>query len=305
MTSLNPQVMREKAWIIIGYGIRPIVCLGGTLILTRLFLPEVLGLMALVYIFVLGLRDFANLNMSRRTIHTSRSNNSTSRRIFTSTALAFFSAHIALLILWDLFSLKLLGVYVIALTLSILPRQVVATRHRVMFPAGSQCLDQHRPTRAKMLAYRRPLLLIFSGWVALMVGGGDLLVQFLYDDRYRAAAWMLPILALGVWPRLLAHTSEPYLVDRHITYGHCVCLAFTAVGIGFGFMTLGTPGTIIGVALSNLSYYLAGNIGSTRAGFNSWGQDFMATALLLGLLILTLWVRFILKMGSPLDALLA
>jgi hypothetical protein len=37
-------------------------------------------------------------------------------------------------------------------------------------------------------------------------------VLLLYDNRYQAAAWMLPILALGIWPRLLCATIDSSLI---------------------------------------------------------------------------------------------
>lgn len=231
------------------------------------------------------------------------------RWIFVSTALTFLAEQSDRLMLGDIFSLRLLGVYGIALTLSDMPNQVVMTiSSKVIFPAISKSIDQPRETLfPKILRNRRLFLLASLILVLLLAGFGDLLITTLYDDRYLDAAWMLPILALGIWPRMLSQTNQPYLFAigkfQYTTYGNCLRLLCTVLGIGLGSQYFGNVGAVVGVALNDLFYYLAVNYGLLQEGFNSLYQDLLATLLLLGGLALVVIGRLHFDLGFPLDSL--
>jgi hypothetical protein len=130
----------------------------------------------------------------------------------------------------------------------------------------------------------------------------------LYDKRYIDAAWMLPILTVGIWPRLLCNTNEPSLFaigkPQYTTVANFTRFVWTSLGVWFGFSLFEIPGAIIAVALNDLSYYLAVNYGLWREGLSGLMQDILATALLVALLAVVLTGRFFLKFGLPIDGLL-
>jgi O-antigen/teichoic acid export membrane protein len=181
----------------------------------------------------------------------------------------------------------LLGVYGIALMFSDVPRQVtLALSTRIVLPAASKLIDLPRPElRAKMLRYRKRLLLLLTAGMVILVALGDVLILFLYDKRYSEAAWMLPILALGIWPRLLCTTIDASLIAvgemRYTTVGNFLRLVVTAGGILLGFKLLGPVGAVIAVALNDVLYYASINLGLHREGIGCLWQDFKVTALLL------------------------
>ena len=209
------------------------------------------------------------------------------RWIFLSTALMFLAEQIDRLLLGKMFSLELLGIYTVALMLSDVPRQItVALGMRVVMPAAAKLLDLPRSElRAKALHNRRYLLLALTGVMILLISFGDIATHILYDRRYAAAAWMLPILALGIWPRLLCATSEPVLSAmgkvQYMTFGNVCRLVFTVTGILIGFALLGNLGAIIAVALNDLFYYCVVSYGLHREGVGCLKQDAIMTGLLL------------------------
>lgn len=214
------------------------------------------------------------------------------RWVFLSTSLMFLAEQADRLLLGKLFSLELLGVYGIALTLSDLPRQVaVALSVRVLLPATSKLADLPRSEmRAKILPHRKRLLLILTLGMVFLIGAGDLLILFLYDDRYAAAAWMLPLLALGIWPRLLCCSIDSTLTAlgkvQYQTVGNFFRLLSTVGGIWIGFTLLGPLGAVIAVALNDVLYYVSVNFGLYREGLNCLWQDLQVTLLLLlGLMV--------------------
>ncbi|MBI4783791.1 MAG: oligosaccharide flippase family protein [Oscillatoriophycideae cyanobacterium NC_groundwater_1537_Pr4_S-0.65um_50_18] len=209
------------------------------------------------------------------------------RWIFLSTALMFLAEQVDRLLLGKIFSLQLLGVYTVALMLSDVPRQVtVALGTRVVLPAIAKLTDLPRSElRVKALKSRRYLLYALTLVMMVLISWGDVATSFLYDRRYAAAAWMLPILAMGIWPRILCATIEPALSAlgkvQYMTFGNLYRLIFTVFGILLGHALFGSLGAVVAVALNDLVYYAIVNYGLCREGIGCLKQDAEMTALLL------------------------
>lgn len=231
--------------------------------------------------------------------------------IFVSTALTFFAEQADRLILGKLLTLDMLGVYGVALTLADLPRSVtLALSSKVMFPAISKLADLPRETlRAKILKNRQPILIVLAVGLTALVSFGDVAIKILYDQRYIKAAWMLPILALGIWPRVLCNTGTEQILFaigkiQYPAFGQLLRFLWTSIGLWVGFSNAGLLGAIVAVALNDLCFYTAISYGLCREKVNFLVQDFQATVLLLGLLAAVLSARYFLGFGLPIDLLL-
>lgn len=230
--------------------------------------------------------------------------------IFISTAITFFAEQSDRLILGKLLSLEMLGVYGIALTFADLPRSVSsALNGKVVLPAISKIADLPRETiRAKLLHNRKPILIVLAFGLTLLVSFGDFLIEILYDERYIEAAWMLPILALGIWPRLLCNTNDPALMaigkPQYTAIGNFTRVICTSIGVLIGYSLMEVPGAIVAVALNDILYYVAINYGLWRERLSGLRQDILATGLLVTLLTVVLTGRFVLGFGFPIDGLL-
>jgi O-antigen/teichoic acid export membrane protein len=203
--------------------------------------------------------------------------------IWLSTLVTFLASQTDRLILGKLFTLDLLAVYGIALVLSELPRNVVSVLStNVLYPMLTRVAQQNpAQLRRALLRTRWGLLLVMAVGLVVLAGFGDMLVQRLYDHRYAAAAWMLPLLAIGVWPSILAYTLDPSLlalgVPRYAVYGHIGRALFTAVGLPIGFLLAGPLGAVLVVALNDLPFYAQILRGISRHGLKSPTQDLLAT----------------------------
>jgi O-antigen/teichoic acid export membrane protein len=113
-------------------------------------------------------------------------------------------------------------------------------------------------------------------------------ISILYDNRYAAAAWMLPILALGIWPVILNTTLDVALFaignPRYVAYGSFWSGLFLIGGILLGFHYFGILGAVIAVPFSNVPPYFVITYGLWREKLTCLGQDISTTALLLVLL---------------------
>ncbi|WP_416670814.1 oligosaccharide flippase family protein [Egbenema bharatensis] len=227
------------------------------------------------------------------------------RWVFLSTALTFLAEQSDRLLLGKFFSPALFGIYGIALMLSEVPRSVaLSVSGRVIFPAVSQLIDLPRyELREKLLRNRQKLLLMLTAGMIVLIALGDRIILFLYDDRYAEAAWMLPILALGIWPRLLCSTMDAALVSfgklHYATIGNFTRLVFTVVGILLGYQWFGNVGAVSAVALNDLAYYAVVMYGLSYEKLGCTAQDIKATAMLFAGIGIIAMVRIILGIDFP------
>ncbi len=230
--------------------------------------------------------------------------------VFLSTAIYYLSSSTDRLILGKLFTLQLLGVYGIALTLSDVPRQVVfAVATKVIYPTYSKLVDLPRHEfRAKIIRHRRPMLITSAVTTGLIVSLGDLLIRFLYDDRYVAATWMFPMLTLGIWPIVLIQTIDQSLwalgKPNYWTFGSFLSFLCYAIGIPLGYHSaLHEVGAVLAVAVSNVPIWFVVMYGLWREKLLAIRQDLVMTALFLAVSGLVVAIRLLVGLGTPFDAL--
>jgi len=210
--------------------------------------------------------------------------------ILLSTAFSFFAAQADRLILGKLISFSLLGVYGIAYSASDIPRAVIsAFSYRVGFPFIAKMV--HLPIiefRKAFLHYRFRTLAAGAFLLCLVVHVGGLLITKMYDRRYHAASWMVPVLALGLWHTMMYFTTMPALLSLGKSHYQAIgngAYFFTAImAIPLGFHFYGMFGAVVAVAASDLPMYLVTVAGASREGVSTWRQDLLATGIFLTLL---------------------
>ncbi len=210
--------------------------------------------------------------------------------IMIGTAFFFVASQADRLILGRLISLTMLGVYGLAYTLSDIPRAIIlALGSRVAFPFISKIIHQPMPEfRKQFLRYRFFILLAGAFMLSIMANWGGLLIILLYDHRYHQAAWMVPILALGLWHTLLYQTTAPVLFSlgkpKYNAFGNACFAIAIASSIPIAFHFFGMLGAVIAVAAGDFPLYLVIQYGSTREGIRPWRQDLQMTAIFLTVL---------------------
>lgn len=229
--------------------------------------------------------------------------------IFFSTALTFLASQADRLILGKLLSPTVLGLYGIAYTFADVPRQVIiALSGKVIFPAFSKLANLPRETfRAKILKNRTPILLALAAGLPILVSFGDYVIFILYKKEYYEAAWMLPIIALGIWHTTLYSTMSPALLALGKPIYNTLGYLFTLIGIVtfllVGYHLMGLKGAVMAVAVGDLPFYAVTMYGLWREKLGCFKQDLWATALFVCLLAALLFVRqFVLKLGLPIDS---
>lgn len=225
--------------------------------------------------------------------------------IFFSTALMFVATQMDKIMLGRLFPLAFFGVYTVAVNLAELPKQVMnAIAGKVLMPLYSKYADLPRPDlRVTIRKQRYMLVLPLALLVAVLYSFGDVLILFLYDDRYMQASWIFPLLALGMWPLVLHGTIDRslYVVGKpnYLTYGNLSKFVYMIVAIPTAHMLWGPLGTVIVVVLNDIPVYLLVNLGLKKEGLGVLGQDAIATAVLTVFIGVFVGARYLLDLGLP------
>lgn len=218
--------------------------------------------------------------------------------IFVSSIIYFFSTNFDRLYLAKAVTFDLLGVYGIARTFAeLLSGFVLRIGSNVIFPFISSHSNIPRAELQVQLSPIRMKFLLLSGFgLSLFAALADLVIEVLYDQRYHAASWMLPILIVGAWFSILANLNEATLLGlgrpSYGALGNGVKFAFLIVGLTIGVSKFGILGGVIVVAVSDLFRYFPILIGQIRERFSFGQQDLISTAFVFGLIALCEWFRW-------------
>jgi len=225
--------------------------------------------------------------------------------ILIGTALTFLAQQSDRLILGKLVSIETLGVYGIAFALSDLPRQIILLfSSRVGFPFIAKFSQRPRAEyRAILLKYRLPVLAAGGLGLILVICTGDQVVLHLYDRRYRDAAWMVGVLAAGLWHTMLYSTVSPAILAlSKAHYNAAANLVFCIslfVLIPLGFHYYGMLGAVAAVAVGDLPVYFVVLYTAYRENVGTFLQDAWMTVAFLFILASALALRFALGFGEP------
>ena len=230
--------------------------------------------------------------------------------IFISTAMTFLASQADRLILGKLLSLEMLGVYSIAFFLSNFPEQILKRLSgSVILPVVSKLRDQPRSQlRQQILEKRKSVLLACAVGLAILVVTGDAIILFLYDDRYEAASWMLPILALGTWPVIFTQIMYPVLIavgqPIYGAVGKFLKFLYMIIMLPLAFSWAGNLGVILAIAFNDIPAYIPVSYGLWKEKLVCIQQDIQGTLVLVILVASLLYLRYALGWGTPIDVLL-
>jgi O-antigen/teichoic acid export membrane protein len=231
--------------------------------------------------------------------------------IFASSLIYFLSTNFDRLYFAKAIPLHLLGVYGIARALAELVGLMVQhLASSVVFPFIAA--HSHMPRlelRAQLAPVRGKLLLIAALGFSLFAANADLVVDTLYDARYHAAGWMLPILLLGAWITVLANLNDSTLLGigkpNYAAFGSAAKFAFLLVGLSLSLSHYGVAGAVAAVAVSDIFRYIPILIGQYRERFAFGAQDALTTLAVLVLIAFWEWLRWVLGFATSFDALVA
>lgn len=227
--------------------------------------------------------------------------------IFLSSIIYFLSSNFDRLYLAKTIPLALLGIYGLARALSELASAVVmGVSGNVVFPFIASHSHMPRAELRRQLAPIRVKFLLLTGLgLSAFAATADLAIRVLYDQRYHAAAWMLPILIIGAWFSIVSSVNESTVMGlgrpNYTAFANAAKFAFLLLGLTLGVARYGVAGGVVAVAVSDLCRYVPVLVGLVRERFSFGRQDAVATLVLFGLVAFWEWLRWSAGLGTSLD----
>lgn len=181
--------------------------------------------------------------------------------IFLSTIVYFLAMNFDRLFLARSLPFQILGIYGVARSLADVPSLLVARiGNLVIFPMVAAGGHSKEILRQKLTPSRSSMLLGAAVFISLFVATSDLVVLILYDDRYSAAARMLPVLAMGIWFSILCTLGESVLLGiGRPSYGaiaNLIKLLWLLIGLPIAVSYYGIAGAVCVMAASDFVRYL-------------------------------------------------
>ena len=227
--------------------------------------------------------------------------------IFVSSIIYFLSTNFDRLYLAKTIPLGLLGVYGIARALAELLSTVIQQLGgSVIFPfVASHSHIPRSELRMQLAPIRMKFLLIAGSGFSLFAATADLAIRVLYDQRYQAAGWMLPILVIGAWFSAMANLNESTLLGlgrpNYSAFANGGKFVFLLIGLPVGVGWGGVPGAIMAIVVSDLCRYVPILGGQIRERFSFAAQDLSATFAVFGLIACWEWLRWASGFGTSFD----
>lgn len=177
--------------------------------------------------------------------------------IFAASIFTFLMSQGDRLLLGGLITPKELGVYTIAFFLAMAFNKMMRKLMSSVFFSALSEVVRNRPEELKQVYYkiRTPLDLVVMVVVGLLASSGHLIIEFLYDNRYQDAGWMLEILSLstiflgttmaGICFMALGDSKSIMLLT-----GVTAIFLFTVVPVAFFFF--GLYGAVVAIALHSI-----------------------------------------------------
>jgi O-antigen/teichoic acid export membrane protein len=229
--------------------------------------------------------------------------------IFVSSVVYFLSMNYDRLYLPKVFPLDLLGVYGVARSISeLLGLLTMRLGNIVLFPfIASHSQMPRGDLHGQLAAIRARFLLLAAFGISILVSTTDLAIKVLYDERYQAAGWMLPVLIMGSWVSILASVNDSTLLGLgKPSYGaisNSAKFGFLVIGLPLGFMVNGVLGVVAVFAMGDLCRYVPIFIGQRRERFSFGMQDLLLTLVAFALIGVWEWLRWISGFGTSFDEL--
>jgi O-antigen/teichoic acid export membrane protein len=227
--------------------------------------------------------------------------------IFLASLVYFLSMNFDRLFLGKVAPLALLGAYGIARSLSDpIGALVVRLGNYIVFPIFASSSDISRDDlRTQVVSLRMKSLTLAALGLSLFAAVADLPVKILFDQRYQATAWMLPLLAIGLWFSIICSINETTLLGfgkaHYSAIANSLKLGYLLIALPLGFMQYGALGAVMVIAVSDASRYGPILVGQIRERFSFGIQDFSITLILFALIAVWEWLRWAAGFGTSFD----
>ena len=210
--------------------------------------------------------------------------------IFLSSVVYFLSMNFDRLYLGTAIPLAALGIYGIARTLSD-ALMLVANRvgTLMIFPKVANAHNEGVVLRPVIGPVRLRAMFLVAAGLAPLLAVSDLIIIVLYDQRYAAAAFILPILLVGAWFSMLATLADAVLLGigkpGSTAAANAAKFIWMATAIPLALVHGSFTWALVAIAAADLVRYVLLTVANARHGLAFLRQDIAQTALLAALVL--------------------
>ena len=227
--------------------------------------------------------------------------------ILVTAVLFFLASNFDRLYLAKVIPFALLGVFGIARNLSGMVTDGIARLcNLVIFPlVAAEVAKPRAQLHIDLAPIRLAFVMICALGLSLFVAFSDFIIAAMYDHRYQAAGWMLPMLITGIWFSVLASLNESILIGvgrpKYTTVASSSKLLLIIIGLPLATTWCGIVGAVAIIAFSDLPRYFAILFGQKRLRLSFLRQDIVATVAFFALIMLWQCARLQFYLGTSFD----
>jgi O-antigen/teichoic acid export membrane protein len=201
------------------------------------------------------------------------------RYITGSTIITLILSQTDKLVLSRLFTLELMGLYVLASNLATAAAGLAAAySSRVLYPSLAQCWRE-APDRLREEFYRKrmPLSALYICGVGGMMGAAHLIIAILYDERYQAASPFFQLLCVSTMFSLNNYATNELMIASGRQYytfrANIARLIYLSLGVYPAFHWFGPIGVIAVIGSMELIAQLYGWGALLRLRLLDWRRE--------------------------------
>jgi O-antigen/teichoic acid export membrane protein len=206
------------------------------------------------------------------------------------------------------FPLDIFGIYGITRSIAdLMGGAVLRFASQVLFPFIASHLEMPRAElRQQLASIRLKFFLLTAFGFSLFSATADLAIRILYDQRYQAAAWMLPVLITGSWFSIMANVNEATLLGlgkpSYSAFSNSARLVYLLIGLPLSVKIYGLFGGLVVITSADLFRYIPIAVGQMRERFSFAKQDLLLT--LTVFLLIGFWesARWFLGFGTSFES---
>ncbi len=198
----------------------------------------------------------------------------------------------------------ILGIYGIARTFSDMIGMLVQRVGAMMiFPKVAAFAKERSELRPAISGLRLKALLATACGLSIVVALSDLVILILYDDRYTAAAFMLPILMAGAWFSILSTMGESFMLgigkSVHSAQANLAKLIWLVIAVPLALTYFGLIAALCVIAVADLFRYISLSVSQWKEGLSFLRQDFVLLSLFIFLVLM--WRYIFMQLGLVAD----
>ncbi|GAA0482295.1 lipopolysaccharide biosynthesis protein [Parasphingorhabdus litoris] len=198
----------------------------------------------------------------------------------------------------------ILGIYGIARTFSdMIGMLVQRVGAMLIFPKVAAFAKDRSELRPAVSGLRLKALLVTACGLSIVVALSDLVILVFYDDRYIAAAFMLPILMAGAWFSILSTMGESFMLgigkSVHSAQANLAKLLWLVIAVPLALVYSGFVAALCVIAIADLFRYISLSFSQWKEGLSFLKQD----VALLGLfaVLVMMWRYLFMQLGLVAD----